>query len=73
MNEDGVPSAEDLVKMGLAERVHRGSQSLIRISNEGHRLLGEKLREASMRNGHPSAEKQREIFRKMKSESRGKK
>lgn len=71
MSED-VPSAEDLIKMGLAKRIHRGSQGLIWISAEGHRLLGKKLRERSRKNGHPNAEEQRRIFRNIKAENREK-
>lgn len=63
---DGVPSAEDLIKMGHAKRITRGASTLIQILPEGHRLLGEKLREAAQRNGHPSAERQTEIFRSTK-------
>lgn len=49
MTIDGVPEAADLIKMGLARSTPNGS--VIHITPEGHRLLGEKLREASERNG----------------------
>ena len=66
---DGIPTAAGLVAQGLAKRVQHRAGTFVTISPEGHRLIGEKMREraeafrvAGMHRGpsgvHPEAPKQ---------------
>ena len=69
---DGVHTGDELVKMKLAEPVEfaeRGKGrkkttvvTKIRISDEGHALLGKQLREAAERNGPLKGERLKELF-----------
>lgn len=59
---DGVPSGEELIKMGLAKRIQRGGATMVQVSPEGHRLLGEKLKEAAERNGKLSGDELRKVL-----------
>lgn len=68
---DGVPEAADLIKMGLARSTPNGS--IIHITPEGHALLGQKLREASERNGRLTGDDMRKIASTTKTERRKKK
>lgn len=65
---DGVPTAGELIRMGLA-RQHWDSTK-IEISDEGHALLGQKLREAAERSGPMTAEKLRTTITNGKAEAK---
>lgn len=69
---DGVYTGDELVKMKLAEPVafsERGNgrkseavATKVRISDEGHALLGQQLREAAERNGPLRGERLKALF-----------
>ena len=69
---DGVYTGDELVKMKLAEPVAfaerdkgRKSEAVatkVRISDEGHALLGQQLREAAERNGPLRGERLKALF-----------
>ena len=69
---DGVYTGDELVKMKLAEPVafsERGNgrkseavATKVRISDEGHALLGQQLREAAERNGPLQGERLKKLF-----------
>ena len=69
---DGVSTGDELVKMKLAEPVafsERGKGrkktvvvTKVRISDEGHALLGKQLREAAERNGPLKGERLKRLF-----------
>lgn len=69
---DGVNTAAELVKLGLAQPIAfsergkgRKSEAVatkVRISDEGHALLGQQLREAAERNGPLQGECLKKLF-----------
>lgn len=69
---DGVNTAAELVKQGLAQPIafsERGKgrkkeivATKVRISDEGHALLGKQLREAAERNGPLRGERLKALF-----------
>ena len=66
---DGVPTAEELIPIGLARR---DSLNRILVSHEGHELLGQKLREAAERNSTLTGDDLRKIIARTKTERKKK-